>query len=148
MIRKFFPVFAIALFSVGLVMTGCEEDVVEPGTEAMKATVDGTDKEASDVVVVEAGSTIGVTGAFGDGSSISISVPESQGTGSVTLSGTSGVAVAYNSTSKAYIATSGTLDITTLDADNIAGTFEFTGVDPTTQDSVVVESGSFSAKRK
>lgn len=143
MLKKFLP-FSLALALCGMLVVGCEEDPVSGDEPSMKAEVDGDDWETSDVAV-QGSNTIVITGAKGDSSSITLSIPGSATVESHDIGGLSGYAAVYTSASQQMVATTGEITISSISSSEVAGTFEFSATDGT--ETIEVADGSFYAKR-
>lgn len=143
--RDLFSRLAIFLFVLGLSIaaTGCEEDISATDDPVMQATVnDNSWSAGSNVDGTIFSSLKTITGAAGDGSSITLSLTNVTSTGTVDVDGTNATA-AYAIGTEVYTATNGTVTVTALDAqNNISGTFEFDG-QTSNGDEVQVKNGTF-----
>ncbi|MGE3801513.1 MAG: DUF6252 family protein [Candidatus Kapaibacterium sp.] len=147
MYRKFLPIALVALFSV--MMIGCTEDPLSPDNPIVKAEVDGTSKETTSVTATKLTSTINIDGAFSDGTRISLTVPivESPQTFDLSdLTNKSAASYLVASPLQSFLATSGEIEIKTIDDNGITGTFSFEGKDAVSNTTIDVSDGSFSAK--
>lgn len=143
MLKKFLP-FTLTFALCGLLLTGCEEDVVSGNEPSMTAEVDGDDWETSSVTVTEAGSSLVITAAATDGTAILLTLPSDAAVGTHEIG--MNVMAAYRPNSQTSMAaTSGEITISAISASEISGSFEFDATDGST--TVEIDDGSFYAKR-
>ncbi len=153
MFRKLFPALVVVLFSYAL--TGCgDDDPVDPPSPdnpSMRATIDGgSEKEAESITATRQdsplASIIAISGIFSDKTSIQITLNNVTEAGTIELPGTSTAVYSDLTESIAYTATKGQIEIKSIDDEGITGTFSFTGKDGTSDKTVEVTNGSFSAE--
>lgn len=107
-----------------------KDDATPAPTQGMSWTVDGSNVTASSAVGVASGTEVTVAGATGNTGGVFLDVPKTVGT--YTISSTSAAGANYVVTpssggSQSYDATSGSIVVTSVSANNIVGTFTFTG---------------------
>jgi hypothetical protein len=144
MFKKFLP-FSFAIALCGMVIVGCEEDVVAGDEPAMKAEVDGDDWETSSVTAIGSNSVV-ITGANSDSSSITITIPGDAEVNTHSIGVSSGFLAAYVTTGNQTMgAFSGDITVSTINDTEIAGQFEFMATNGS--DTIEIEDGVFYAKR-
>ncbi|MCE2502895.1 MAG: hypothetical protein J4G05_02375 [Chlorobi bacterium] len=153
MLCKLFPALMIALFSYAL--TGCgDDDPVDPPSPdnpSMRATIDGSEKETENITARKDSLLTSITGTFSDKTLILITLNNVTEVQTIDLSSISGSGVSYSDLTGSsqlivYTATKGQIEIKSIDDEGITGTFSFTGKDGTSDKTVEVTNGSFSAE--
>lgn len=133
---------------LALFIVGCEEDPLSFGDDpGMSAKVDGaTWTSGNNVDGTVFSSLKSITGTKGDGSSISVNLTNvfEVGTFSVDDGKFSGSYAKSNNIDEIYASTSGTVEITELNGNDISGTFSFTG-ENSSGETIEVTEGSFKA---
>lgn len=165
------PLRTIRLFSliaVGLLVAACDsgggnDDVLAVGN--MEAQVDGTNWKATNATAnkVTAAGTLSITitgarvGASTETMQVAITVQNGElpGPGTYTLSNdddfSDGVAAQGSYTlslspTSTYFSTTGTLTLDAIDDDGASGTFSFSGENPSSGETVDVQSGRFNVE--
>ena len=143
--RYFIPPFLSIAICVSMIIAGCEETPSSTTNDPiMQATVDGTAWTGTNVDGTIFSGLKSVTGTAADGSSITLILKNITTAGSLQIDGLN-VAATYIKGGNTFTATSGTINVTELDAsNNISGTFEFDGTSSGGLP-IAVEGGSFTA---
>jgi hypothetical protein len=125
-IKKLTLFLLIALIS--LFPFSCRKEEEAPVTnEYMQATINGLEFSAADFVVARASVTTSINGTLGpysNAESIGISI-ENAKVGSFSLSENTDYFAVYKSTTDEFMSASGTLQITSMTAEWIEGSFSF-----------------------
>ena len=145
MANRYFARIPAIIAVLALLAMGCEEDLASVGIgndPSMNATVDGkTWSAANNVQGTILSSLKSITGAAGDGSSININLTNVFEPAALDFDGGKFTAC-YTLGAEDFDATSGDVVVTSLEGNNISGTFNFRGENGS-GDVVVVESGTF-----